>query len=116
MKTIPLDERLEPFKEQITTVQSRINEQLEQQRQLVKMLDDLQKGIIQNDPSYLPDEPYSLPASLQLVLMALHESLKITLAQAKTTYRELWINFSEDVESALNEEDQVINEAINGLV
>ncbi len=116
MKTIPLDERLEPFKEQIATIQSRINEQLEQQRQLVKMLDDLQKDIIQNDPSYLPDEPYSLPPSLQLVLMALHESLKITLAQAKTTYRELWINFSGDVESALNEEDQVINEAINGLV
>lgn len=113
MNTVPLDERLEPFKKQIAETQSRIDELLEQQRQYVQLMDNLQKEIIKSDPNYDPEQPYSLPPSLVITLMTLHESLKLTVAQSKTTYRELWMNFADDIEPALSDGDNIINEALN---
>ncbi|MCX8656454.1 hypothetical protein J3U08_06595 [Gilliamella sp. B2894] len=113
MKTVPLDERLEPFKKQIAETQSRIDELLEQQRQYVQLMDNFQKESIKSDPNYDPEQPYSLPPSLVITLMTLHESLKLTVAQSKTTYRELWMNFADDIEPALSDGDNIINEALN---
>lgn len=97
MKTIPLDERLEPFKKQIAETQSRIDELLEQQRQYVQLVDKLQKEIMESDPDYDPEQPYSLPQSLVVTLITLYQSLKLTSLQSKRTYNEMWMNFSDDI-------------------
>ncbi|XKM14267.1 hypothetical protein RCS94_03620 [Orbaceae bacterium ac157xtp] len=99
MKTIPLDERLEPFKRQIAETQSRIDELLEQQRQYVQFADKLQKEIMENDPNYDPESPYFLPESLIVTVAILQESLRLTVSQSKKTYQELWMNFSDEIDS-----------------
>lgn len=99
MNTVPLDERLEPFKKQIAETQSRIDELLEQQRQYVQLADKLQKEIIKNDPDYDPEQPYSLPEPLRITLTILQQSLKLTLSQSKRIYNDFWMNFSDDIES-----------------
>lgn len=98
MNTVPLDERLEPFKKQIAETQSRIDELLEQQRQYVQLMDNLQKEIIKNDPDYDPEQPYSLPEPLRITLTILQQSLKLTLSQSKRIYNDFWMNFSDDIE------------------
>lgn len=108
MKTVPLDERLEPFKKQIAETQSRIDELLEQQRQYMEMADKLQKEVMENDPNYDPEEPYSLPESLVVTIKILHGSLKLTAQQSKNTYQRLWMNFSDEIGSDIV--DSVINE------
>ncbi|OCG20051.1 hypothetical protein A9G22_01670 [Gilliamella sp. App2-1] len=108
MKTVPLDERLEPFKKQIAETQSRIDELLEQQRQYMEMADKLQKEVMENDPDYDPEEPYSLPESLVVTIKILHGSLKLTAQQSKNTYQRLWMNFSDEIGSDIV--DSVINE------
>ena len=97
MKTVPLDERLEPFKKQIAETQSRIDELLEQQRQYVALADKLQKEIMENDPDYDPEQPYSLPESLRATLTILQQSLKLTSSQSKLIYNDFWVNFSDDI-------------------
>ena len=103
MKTIPLDERLSPLKEQIAKTQSRIDELLEQQRQYLQILDDLQKEIIENDPSYDPERHYQLPDALVVTLTILYQSLKLTSSQSKRIYFDFWNNFSDDIEIDPNE-------------
>ena len=97
MKTVPLDERLEPLKKQIAETQSRIDELLEQQRQYVALADKLQKEIMENDPDYDPEQPYSLPESLRATLTILQQSLKLTSSQSKLIYNDFWVNFSDDI-------------------
>lgn len=97
MKTVPLDERLSPLKEQIAKTQSRIDELLEQQRQYVALADKLQKEIMENDPDYDPEQPYSLPESLRATLTILQQSLKLTSSQSKLIYNDFWVNFSDDI-------------------
>jgi chromosome segregation ATPase len=108
MKTVPLDERLEPFKKQIAETQSRIDELLERQRQYMEMADKLQKEVMENDPDYDPEEPYSLPESLVVTIKILHGSLKLTAQQSKNTYQRLWMNFSDEIGSDIV--DSEINE------
>lgn len=103
MKTVPLDERLEPFKKQIAETQSRIDELLEQQRQYLKIVDNLQKEIIENDDSYDPEHHYQLPEALVITLTVLYQSLKLTTSQSKRIYNDFWINFSDDIEINPNE-------------
>ena len=103
MKTIPLDERLSPLKEQIAKTQSRIDELLEQQRQYLQIVDDLQKEIIENDPSYDPERHYQLPDALVVTLTILYQSLKLTSSQSKRIYFDFWNNFSDDIEIDPNE-------------
>ena len=97
MKTVPLDERLEPFKKQIAETQSRIDELLEQQRQYVALADKLQKEIMENDPDYDPEQPYSIPESLRATLTIVQQSLKLTSSQSKLIYNDFWVNFSDDI-------------------
>lgn len=103
MKTVPLDERLEPFKKQIAETQSRIDELLEQQRQYVALADKLQKEIMENDPDYDPEQPYSLPESLRATLTILQQSLKLTSSQSKLIHNDFWVNFSDDILPELSE-------------
>ncbi|MCX8581425.1 hypothetical protein J3U18_06950 [Gilliamella sp. B3482] len=103
MKTVPLDERLEPFKKQIAETQSRIDELLEQQRQYLKIVDNLQKEIIENDDSYDPEHHYQLPEALVITLTVLYQSLKLTSSQSKRIYNDFWNNFSDDIEINPNE-------------
>ncbi len=103
MKTVPLDERLEPFKKQIAETQSHIDELLEQQRQYLQIVDDLQKEIIENDPSYDPEHHYQLPDALVVTLTILYQSLKLTSSQSKRIYFDFWNNFSDDIEIDPNE-------------
>lgn len=103
MKTVPLDERLSPLKEQIAKTQSRIDELLEQQRQYLQIVDDLQKEIIENDPSYDPERHYQLPDALVVTLTILYQSLKLTSSQSKRIYFDFWNNFSDDIEIDPNE-------------
>lgn len=103
MKTIPLDERLSPLKEQIAKTQSRIDELLEQQRQYLQIVDDLQKEIIENDPGYDPERHYQLPDALVVTLTILYQSLKLTSSQSKRIYFDFWNNFSDDIEIDPNE-------------
>ena len=103
MKTIPLDERLSPLKEQIAKTQSRIDELLEQQRQYLQIVDDLQKEIIENDPNYDPERHYQLPDALVVTLTILYQSLKLTSSQSKRIYYDFWNNFSDDIEINPNE-------------
>ena len=103
MKTVPLDERLSPLKEQIAKTQSRIDELLEQQRQYLQIVDDLQKEIIENDPSYDPEHHYQLPDALVVTLTILYQSLKLTSSQSKRIYFDFWNNFSDDIEIDPNE-------------
>lgn len=103
MKTVPIDERLSPLKEQIAKTQSRIDELLEQQRQYLQIVDDLQKEIIENDPSYDPERHYQLPESLVVTLTILYQSLKLTSSQSKRIYFDFWNNFSDDIEIDPNE-------------
>lgn len=103
MKTIPLDERLSPLKEQIVKTQSRIDELLEQQRQYLQIVDDLQKEIIENDPNYDPERHYQLPDALVVTLTILYQSLKLTSSQSKRIYYDFWNNFSDDIEINPNE-------------
>lgn len=103
MKTIPLDERLSPLKEQIAKTQSRIDELLEQQRQYLQIVDNLQREIIDNDPNYDPEKHYQLPESLVVTLTILYQSLKLTSSQSKRIYFDFWNNFSDDIEIDPNE-------------
>ena len=103
MKIIPLDERLSPLKEQIAKTQSRIDELLEQQRQYLQIVDDLQKEIIENDPNYDPERHYQLPDALVVTLTILYQSLKLTSSQSKRIYFDFWNNFSDDIEINPNE-------------
>lgn len=103
MKTVPLDERLSPLKEQIAKTQSRIDELLEQQRQYLQIVDDLQKEIIENDPNYDPERHYQLPDALVVTLTILYQSLKLTSSQSKRIYYDFWNNFSDDIEINPNE-------------
>ena len=103
MKIIPLDERLSPLKEQIAKTQSRIDELLEQQRQYLQIVDDLQKEIIENDPNYDPERHYQLPDALVVTLTILYQSLKLTSSQSKRIYFDFWNNFSDDIEIDPNE-------------
>lgn len=103
MKTVPLDERLEPFKKQIAETQSRIDELLEQQRQYLKIVDNLQKEVIENDPNYDPECHYQLPEALVVTLTILYQSLKLTSSQSKRVYNDFWNNFSDDIEINPNE-------------
>lgn len=107
MKTVPLDERLEPLKKQIAQTQSRIDELFEQQRQYVQLVDQLQKQIMVDDPNYDPEQPYTLPQSLIVTILTLHESLKLTVVQSQNTYRNLLMHFSDEIDS--NNVSQVIN-------
>lgn len=107
MKTVPLDERLEPLKKQIAQTQSRIDELFEQQRQYVQLVDQLQKQIMVDDPNYDPEQPYALPQSLIVTILTLHESLKLTVVQSQNTYRNLLMHFSDEIDS--NNVSQVIN-------
>lgn len=103
MKTVPLDERLEPFKKQIAETQSHIDELLEQQRQYLQIVDNLQREIIDNDPNYDPEKHYQLPESLVVTLTILYQSLKLTSSQSKRIYFDFWNNFSDDIEIDPNE-------------
>jgi len=103
MKTVPLDERLEPFKKQIAKTQSHIDELLEQQRQYLQIVDNLQREIIDNDPNYDPEKHYQLPESLVVTLTILYQSLKLTSSQSKRIYFDFWNNFSDDIEIDPNE-------------
>ena len=103
MKTVPLDERLEPFKKQIAETQSHIDELLEQQRQYLQIVDNLQREIIDNDPNYDPEKHYQLPESLVVTLTILYQSLKLTSSQSKRIYYDFWNNFSDDIEINPNE-------------
>lgn len=107
MKTVPLDERLDPLKKQIAQTQSRIDELFEQQRQYVQLVDQLQKQIMVDDPNYDPEQPYTLPQSLIVTILTLHESLKLTVVQSQNTYRNLLMHFSDEIDS--NSVSQVIN-------
>lgn len=107
MKTVPLDERLEPLKKQIAQTQSRIDELFEQQRQYVQLVDQLQKQIMVDDPNYDPEQPYTLPQSLIVTILTLHESLKLTVVQSQNTYRNLLMHFGDEIDS--NNVSQVIN-------
>ena len=103
MKTIPLDDRLSPLKEQIAKTQSHIDELLEQQRQYLQIVDNLQREIIDNDPNYDPEKHYQLPESLVVTLTILYQSLKLTSSQSKRIYFDFWNNFSDDIEIDPNE-------------
>ncbi|MBI0036709.1 hypothetical protein H3T61_00470 [Gilliamella sp. B14384H2] len=103
MKTVPLDERLSPLKEQIAKTQSHIDELLEQQRQYLQIVDNLQREIIDNDQNYDPEKHYQLPESLVVTLTILYQSLKLTSSQSKRIYFDFWNNFSDDIEIDPNE-------------
>ena len=115
MKTIPLDERLEPFKKQIAETQSHIDKLFEEQRQYVDIMYKLMLEILENDPDYDPEKPYSLPESMQIALLTLNGSAVLTLDQARYVHRELWNKFDSDIIEAQQRQESLVNENIQDL-
>ena len=115
MKTVPLDERLEPFKKQIAETQSRIDKLFEEQRQYVDIMYKLMLDILENDPDYDPEKPYSLPESMQIALLTLNGSAVLTLDQARYVHRELWNKFDSDIMEAQQRQESLVNENIQDL-
>jgi chromosome segregation ATPase len=115
MKTIPLDERLEPFKKQIAETQSRMDKLFEEQRQYVDIMYKLMLEILENDPDYDPEKPYSLPESMQIALLTLNGSAVLTLDQARYVHRELWSKFDSDIMEAQQRQESLVNENIQDL-
>jgi hypothetical protein len=115
MKTIPLDERLEPFKKQIAETQSRMDKLFEEQRQYVDIMYKLMLEILENDPDYDPEKPYSLPESMQITLLTLNGSAVLTLDQARYVHRELWSKFDSDIIEAQQRQESLVNENIQDL-
>lgn len=115
MKTAPLDERLEPFKKQIAETQSRMDKLFEEQRQYVDIMYKLMLEILENDPDYDPEKPYSLPESMQIALLTLNGSAVLTLDQARYVHRELWNKFDSDIIEAQQRQESLVNENIQDL-
>ena len=115
MKTVPLDERLEPFKKQIAETQSRMDKLFEEQRQYVDIMYKLMLEILENDPDYDPEKPYSLPESMQIALLTLNGSAVLTLDQARYVHRELWSKFDSDIIEAQQRQESLVNENIQDL-
>ncbi|OCG16911.1 hypothetical protein [Gilliamella sp. WF3-4] len=115
MKTVPLDERLEPFKKQIAETQSRMDKLFEEQRQYVDIMYKLMLEILENDPDYDPEKPYSLPESMQIALLTLNGSAVLTLDQARYVHRELWSKFDSDIMEAQQRQESLVNENIQDL-
>ena len=115
MKTVPLDERLEPFKKQIAETQSRIDKLFEEQRQYVDIMYKLMLDIMENDPDYDPEKPYSLPESMQIALLTLNGSAVLTLDQARYVHRELWNKFDSDIMEAQQRQESLVNENVQDL-
>ncbi len=115
MKTIPLDERLEPFKKQIAETQSHIDKLFEEQRQYVDIMYKLMLETLENDPDYDPEKPYSLPESMQIALLTLNGSAVLTLDQARYVHRELWNKFDSDIIEAQQRQESLVNENIQDL-
>ena len=115
MKTMPLDERLEPFKKQIAETQSRIDKLFEEQRQYVDIMYKLMLDIMENDPDYDPEKPYSLPESMQIALLTLNGSAVLTLDQARYVHRELWNKFDSDIMEAQQRQESLVNENVQDL-
>jgi hypothetical protein len=115
MKTIPLDERLEPFKKQIAETQSRMDKLFEEQRQYVDIMYKLMLEILENDPDYDPEKPYSLPESMQIALLTLNGSAVLTLDQARYVHHELWSKFDSDIMEAQQRQESLVNENIQDL-
>lgn len=115
MNTVPLDERLEPFKKQIAETQSRIDKLFEEQRQYIDIMYKLMLEILENDPDYDPEKPYSLPESMQIALLTLNGSAVLTLDQARYVHRELWSKFDSDIIEAQQRQESLVNENIQDL-
>lgn len=110
LKTIPLDERVTPLKNQIAKIQAEIDMLFNEQRQHVEMVEKLQFESMENDPNYDPEAPYELPPALLNVLLVLNGALVLTLSQAKQMYKDLWSKFADEIEVAGGRFDQIVNE------
>ncbi|QBH98699.1 DUF3102 domain-containing protein [Limnobaculum zhutongyuii] len=110
LKTIPLDERLEPLKVQITQTQAEVDTLFNEYRQHIEMMEKLQFEAMENDPNYDPEAPFQLPESLHNTLLILNGALVITLSQTKRMYKDLWDKFGDEIETAGGRFDQVMSD------
>jgi|GEM_PF-2985962 len=102
LKTIPMDERLEPLKEQIAETQSEIDTLFNDYRQFIELVNKLQFEAMENDPDYDPETSWHLPKPLEITLVMLNNAITLTLEQAKQMHGEIWRLFGEDLEPATN--------------
>ena len=100
LKTIPMDERLEPLKEQIAETQSEIDTLFNDYRQFIELVNKLQFEAMENDPDYDPETSWHLPKPLEITLVMLNNAIALTLEQAKQMHGEIWRLFGEDLEPA----------------
>ncbi|WP_140921058.1 AAA family ATPase [Limnobaculum xujianqingii] len=110
LKTIPLDERLEPLKVQITQTQAEVDTLFNEYRQHIEMMEKLQFEAMENDPNYDPEAPFQLPEALHNTLLILNGALVITLSQTKRMYKDLWDKFGDEIETAGGRFDQVMSD------
>ena len=100
LKTIPMDERLEPLKAQIAETQSEIDTLFNDYRQFIELVNKLQFEAMENDPDYDPEVSWHLPKPLEITLVMLNNAIALTLEQAKQMHGEIWHLFGEDLEPA----------------
>lgn len=100
LKTIPMDERLEPLKAQIAETQSEIDTLFNDYRQFIELVNKLQFEAMENDPDYDPEASWHLPKPLETTLVMLNNAIALTLEQAKQMHGEIWRLFGEDLEPA----------------
>lgn len=115
LKTIPMDERIEPLKAQITDTQSQIDTLFNEYRQFVELMEQMQFEVAENDPDYDPESPLVLPETIQTALLMLNSAVVLTQSQIKTIHRDLWLKFGDSLDMANARLDEAINETRNEI-
>lgn len=115
LKTIPMDERISPFKEQIAQTQSQIDGLFNEYRQFVDLMEQMQFEIAESDTDYDPESPLILPEAIQTALLMLNSAVVLTQAQIKAIHRDLWLKFGDSIDMANARLDEAINETRNEI-
>ncbi|MWP48841.1 MULTISPECIES: hypothetical protein [unclassified Gilliamella] len=103
MKTVPLDERLVNVEKIVGDSLSDVKSKLENFRQLIENLEKLQFEIFENDPSYDPEQPYSLPDSFAVSVQMIHGGIGTIKKQAIAIEKELANKFTTELGLNLDE-------------
>lgn len=103
MKTVPLDERLVNVEKIVGDSLSDVKSKLENFRQLIENLEKLQFEIFEDDPSYDPEQPYSLPDSFAVSVQMIHGGIGTIKKQAIAIEKELANKFTTELGLNLDE-------------
>lgn len=100
LRTAPWDDRVAPFKEEITQRQSIIDESVARHLQAVEALDTWVNTELANTPGYDPEVATSMPVEVMTVLLHLSDAVDRTATLVANAQHQLRTRFGGDIDAA----------------